>query len=537
MLQKSIILLTFLLPFTIGKSNNISISNVSIPTSGINNTNDYVKVEFDITWDNSWRTSIGGGGYAAPYNWDAVWVFIKYRVSGGAWQHAYLNDNGHTAPSGSTIDIGLLTPGSAFNSSTNPGLGAFIYRNANGTGTFSLTDVQLRWNYGANGLSDVTVVDFDVYAIEMVYVPQGSYELGDNNTNTNSSFYRRPNPTGTYPSYTVSTEAAINVGNTENYLYYTSHADRGDASGPIPADFPKGYNAFYCMKYEISQAAYVNFMNTLNRTQQISRTRTNISGTSITNRFVMSNSSSINARNGIRCDAVLHATDPITLYNDFDSDGNYNESNDGQNIACNWLNDEDVLAYLDWAGLRPMTELEYEKTCRGIGNTPIQWEYSWGSTAIASSNYAISNSGQSSEAITTNYDASNGNAICTEIEGSINGPAKVGICATGSSNRVTAGAAYYGACDMGGNVWEIIISVGHSSGRSYTGTHGNGLLNASGDPDVSNWPTSGSSGIGARGGAWNKNQAQMRISDRIYSSTDWSSRDSDVGGRGVRTAP
>ena len=51
----------------------------------------YCEVEFDLSWNNSWRISSG------PANWDAAWVFFKYRTldqSGkgqGNWQHATLD--------------------------------------------------------------------------------------------------------------------------------------------------------------------------------------------------------------------------------------------------------------------------------------------------------------------------------------------------------------------------------------------------------------------------------------------------------------
>ena len=83
-------------------ANNISISNPVL--TGKNTGSHYIMVQFDISWENSWRTS------SAPNNWDAAWVLVKYRIAGGAWQHAWLNDVGHTAPSGSIIDVGLLTP-------------------------------------------------------------------------------------------------------------------------------------------------------------------------------------------------------------------------------------------------------------------------------------------------------------------------------------------------------------------------------------------------------------------------------------------
>ena len=81
----------------------------------------------------------GGQGKLPLENWDAAWVFVKFRMDGGEWQHAWLNDVGQINPTGSTVAIGLLKPDSAFNPTTNPGLGAFIYRDADGTGSFSAT--------------------------------------------------------------------------------------------------------------------------------------------------------------------------------------------------------------------------------------------------------------------------------------------------------------------------------------------------------------------------------------------------------------
>ena len=145
-------------------ANKIPLSNLSL--TGKNTTDHFVLVQFDVSWENSWRTS------ANESNWDAAWVFVKYRIASGAWQQAWLNNSGNTAPSGSAIDIGLLTPGLAFNAAANPGLGAFIYRSADGAAsTFSKTGVQFRWNYGANGVTDADIVEIKVFAIEMAYVP------------------------------------------------------------------------------------------------------------------------------------------------------------------------------------------------------------------------------------------------------------------------------------------------------------------------------------------------------------------------------
>jgi len=91
-------------------ANNIQVSNVSL--TGWNSANDFTMVKFNLSWENSWRTS------STPSNWDAAWVFVKYRVNGGEWNHARLNDNGHQAATGSTVQVGLVNPSASFNAST-----------------------------------------------------------------------------------------------------------------------------------------------------------------------------------------------------------------------------------------------------------------------------------------------------------------------------------------------------------------------------------------------------------------------------------
>ena len=76
-------------------------------------------------------------------------------------------------------------------------------------------------------------------------------------------------------------------------------------------------------------------------------------------------------------------------------------------MACNWLSWADVAAYLDWSGLRPMTELEFEKACRGP-NAPVAGEYAWGSNAGLVQATSIVNGGLSNE-VPGNTDA---NCVC-----------------------------------------------------------------------------------------------------------------------------
>ena len=82
---------------------------------------------FDLNWENSWRASSD-----SPTNYDAAWVFIKYRVNGGVWRHAELSGTGNVPPN-ATAEL-------------KNGKGAMIYRSANGTGPVTFFNVELFWN-------------------------------------------------------------------------------------------------------------------------------------------------------------------------------------------------------------------------------------------------------------------------------------------------------------------------------------------------------------------------------------------------------
>jgi len=485
-------------------ANNINVSNIRVTgqntTAGENNPANYTLVQFDLSWENSWRTS------SAPNNWDAAWVFVKYRVGSGDWQHAWLNNTGHSSGTGTsaTIDAGLLTPGTAFHATTNPALGVFIYRSADGTGNFSITGAQLRWNYGANGVADNATVDVKVFAIEMVYVPAGNFYVGSGGTET-SAFYMYPTTTNPYQ---ITGEGAITVGTTDGNLYYPSSTYGGDQSGPIPANFPKGYAAFYCQKYEISQQQYVDFLNTLTSAQASTRYPN-----ATTNRHAITVSG-----------GVYSTTNPY--------------------VACNFLSWMDGAAYSDWAGLRPMTELEFEKACRGL-ETPVANEYAWGTATVAGNAYTLENDNATNEGIASNYSTSTGNASYDITDGSIDGPLRVGIFAANADNqgRITAGASYYGIMELSGNLWERAVTVGNATGRDFTGLHGNGALSTNGHANETAWPgltsgeVTGATGSGFRGGNWLNHATVMRVSARHIAAYTFTNRLIHYGFRAVRVAP
>ena len=69
-----LLLAALMISTRISVANNISVSNLAL--TGRNTISQFTLVQFDISWENSWRTS------SAPFNWDAAWVFVKYKVDG-----------------------------------------------------------------------------------------------------------------------------------------------------------------------------------------------------------------------------------------------------------------------------------------------------------------------------------------------------------------------------------------------------------------------------------------------------------------------
>ena len=206
----------------------------------------------------------------------------------------------------------------------------------------------------------------------------------------------------------------------------------------------------------------------------------------------------------------------------------------------NYMSWADLTALLDWSGLRPMSELEYEKAGRGSRgvSSPIaavSGEYAWGSTSITQAT-SITNDGTGSER------GQSGSNIAYNSAAGVQGPLRVGSFAAGVNTRVASGAGFYGVLELSGNVWERAVTVGRSTGRAFEGRyHGNGVLDSSGDPNVTSWPAptgvNNAVGAGFRGGAWNNSVITARLSDRYYAADTNSARYSDFGGRGVRSAP
>jgi formylglycine-generating enzyme required for sulfatase activity len=536
-------------------ANNIQVNNAIIAEH--NESNNYVMIQFDLQWENSWRTNNLNGDVVT--NWDAAWVFLKYKVN-GVWNHVKVNNNGHIVPAGATMDLGLYNPGNAYNINSNPVIGLFFYRNANGTGTFAINGIRLRWNYQDNGVNFNDVEDIKIYGIEMVYVAEGSFYVGDGNT-TNSEMgvlHAAGNPGQPFQitSESLITTASSGTGNlwgTGGVAYPQSYGEHVSPADPhdIPGTFPKGFKPYYCMKYKISQQGYVDFINTLTRQQQGSRTRALELGSYFHGSAIATNQSTRIYRNGIRFLSDPGAPLPRVFGCDFNGNNIAGETDDGTDIECNFLNWGDVTAYLDWTGLRPMTELEFEKAARGP-TYPLVHEYAWGTNTIINNGqwnhiyYQISNSASPDEGITNNFSTTLGNAFYNFTTPAVpeSGPHRVGIFAANPANngRVSAGASYYGIMEMSGSLFDVVIGIGTTESRQYTGNHGNGLLNITGFADETTWTPVGV-GNGIKGGRWSSPMlsggvvANISISDRQSVNSSGSVRSHDRGGRGVRTAP
>jgi hypothetical protein len=122
-----------------------------------------VVVEFDISWDHSWRK--------ADNRRDAAWVFVKLlKTAAGTpsypWLHGKLltagtNPNDGTSV-GSNKDVQIVIPSDK--------IGAFIERRATGNGTLTSQNVRLVVDYGTAGAADNDTITAKVYGVEMVYI-------------------------------------------------------------------------------------------------------------------------------------------------------------------------------------------------------------------------------------------------------------------------------------------------------------------------------------------------------------------------------
>ena len=502
--MKSFILLLSL--FFIGASttraNNVEIKNVKIN----NNGPDKITVSFDVSWDNSWRINVG------PENYDGAWVFFKYRTSGGKWEPLFLTGENNVIPSGFSVFQNTSTTGPPAYFPLYKKVGAMIYRDETNLGTGSVSAINVTL-----GLPATVPYNIDVrgMAIEMVYAPQplvvttgGTIRyrafLGDGDgTNESIHAFHYDDNTATTTSLKIlkcdpNTMDDAKLTNDGIYLYTNDTLQTTNPIGsldPFPSMKP-----VWCMKYELSQAGYRDFLNTLDATQQATRTDnapTSVRGTPIFTAPVIGNY--------IVIDVPATGTSAAVFSCNRNGNNVHNESTDGEWDVCTMLKWTDLAAFLDWSGLAPMTEIQYERLARGVSsagaNPAILGEFAWGDATITNGSYTLTNAGAENElasnASTTlgnaNYGLSNTTAVSL----------RNGIFATSTSNRRTSGASYYGIMELSGSVNEYCISLGNVAGRSCKYVpNGDGIISELGNAKL---PTSS-------GGFWPGMEGNLNLS-------------------------
>ncbi len=496
-------------------ANNLTVSNVALGSRDPGTKT--LVINFNVAWENSWRNKI---------NHDAIWLTLRLNSSTTSPVYKKLCQVSASGinPEGSSISnnnsLELYVP--------EDRKGLFLRRNAySNIGNIATTNVSVTVKYDSCGFTDSDKVNASVLGLEMVLVPQGSFFAGDNDTSTASL----DRGTGDARPWSINSENQISVSNAgANGYRYVSNNNAGEyATGTtfnVPATYPKGYKAFYAMKYEITEGQWVEFVNSL----ATDAMRINHDITDNNHK----NTDSVVNRNTIACSGS-----PLTC------------STTRAERAVTFLSWSDVAAFLDWAALRPITELEFEKVARGPV-LPLNGEYAWGSANISAAT-TISGNEDGTETITNGGNANVG--LSTLSGGDANdgvdyqtGALRTGIFATENSTRESSGASYYGAMEISGNVKEYVVTVGNAAGLSFTGVHGDGYLTSTsgyeGNADVNAWPgldavaargVTGANGSGLRGGSWADNVQALRVSDRSQAALTVHTASNDAGGRGART--
>jgi formylglycine-generating enzyme required for sulfatase activity len=301
---------------------------------------EFSTVSFDLAWNNSWRAKWTEpaeknctGKSMAIESWDAAWVFLKFRrPDTRVFSHATLSQDvaRHAKPAGAALDMGLNEDGTK-------GIGVFIYRDAVGQGANEFKGIKLRWQNGVDQ-ADGATAEFSIHAIPMVYVPDGAFR-------SKSPFVYTIGGSWTPDAYackltTIDTPDTTKPGGHANFS--TNYVREGP-------DWPNGYSAFYCMKYSISQGEYAGFLNEAAPDPRKANYNGGEYGYGLHNAYR-------------RYAPGLYGLCGYTIRY---SEGEGWYEADVPERPANFLSDADIHSFTAWAGLRPLTKLEYEKVCRG----------------------------------------------------------------------------------------------------------------------------------------------------------------------------
>lgn len=343
-------------------------------------------------------------------------------------------------------------------------------------------------------------------------------------------------------SYVIDGDATtLPFGNTWNNLIVDGKSFSGSLGNVANrvVHYAVGFEGFYAMKYEISQRQYVDFLNKLTADEQRLRTIGDaLDELSMGDYVYGASHKQATCRNGIVVGAMQD--NRFAFACNLNPSNLYNQSDDGDNIACNFLSPKDMLAYASWSGLRPMSELEYEKMGRQTidsinAKVPVYTlgSYAWGNAALKlPSSSTISSSGTSLEKI-AGANINTGNKVL--------GPVRSGSFSAGTAaSAANSGAGYYGVMELSGNLAEIYYRAepGKVLLSQELASHGRGTLSGGEmSTDLNNyWGTPNSdlfaSSFILRGGHFRSESNRARLGDReevsSYSLVGLNRKDSTV---------
>ncbi|MBO6524012.1 MAG: SUMF1/EgtB/PvdO family nonheme iron enzyme [Balneolaceae bacterium] len=414
-------------------------------------------------------------------NYDAVWLFFKSIPREGQAHHISILPDSH-------IEITTFSDRNTKLSFdvTEDSTGLFIYPSEEFRGNISATlkiSLERDQFYSIRNRAS----SFRVFGIEMVNIPKGSFVLGEPGEDARQfgSFY---NPTSSSLPELSEEKTVLEVRENGSFYYQNHEGYEGDQTGIIPADFPKGVSSFYVMKYEITESQYVSFLNSLKGEM-------------------------LSSRDIINTEYYNYDGGSITL-----EEGRYSTKHPNKPaILLSW---KDMMGFADWAALRPMTEFEFTKAARG-NRKPISGELPWGN----SNKYGVQRLPDTTGELHMN------NSWTEDML---------------SQNTLSLfGASYYWVMDLSGSLWERMVTVGHPNGRTFIGTHGDGLLSEKGEATNKDWPSGeiDAGGVGFRGGGfygytreYHEYNPFSPIAYRPYGAWHGVDRGKAYGGRLVRTA-
>lgn len=383
-----------------------------------NRTESTVRVE--LRWHNGWRND---------RNHDAIWIVLRDPAD----------------PNGPTLRLDL----DSHRVTGTPK--ARVVVPADGVGAFVEPRVEHRgdieWTLDLRLADEIALPErIDAWAVEMVYVPGGAFEIGDDAPGVVEKGALRAKDGGPFE---LTSEATLAIGSAEGAVHYDAGSTPqyiGDGSGPVPAGFPKGTRPFYVMKYELRQGEYARFLNALPSEWRAARAPLELQGEETET-----------------CSIKLRGTSFVAA---------------AASRPCNFVTWSDTAAWTDWMGLRPMTELEFEKAARGP-RRPVPADFPWGTSSRT----------EVARLVLPTRDLA---AATRRDEARLN-----------DATRVRLAASYYWVHDLSGSLWERVVTIGHPRGRAFKGTHGDGRL-VDGLATNADWPHQEgreAPGIGYRGGA------------------------------------